>query len=327
MPTAPAFVTISNLIIDDIVLADGRSFMNTLGGAGTHTLVGMRAWSDALGFVAYQGDDLAPQHRAFLEAMQIDLRGVVHRPGRPTARAWQLFEHDERRIEIFRTSIDEFYELRPRFEEIPADYLQARGFHLQWGAPEDLNVLIGQLRAANPGCKLICEPVLAHLAGSLETNSALLAAIDLFSPDRTEAAAMTGSDDIPTMFDRLLGAGVPIVALRLGAAGSLVGCADGTYYRVPAVPPAALVDVTGAGNAYCGGFLVGLGSGDTPPVAAARAAVSASFAIEQLGVPRFDAEKLAEAERRLEWALPRVEASSSIERFLPIAAPPAGAQE
>src|SRR4030095_3774839 len=82
----PEFVTISNLIIDDIVLADGRSFMNTLGGAGTHTLVGMRPWSDALGFVAYSGDDLDPQHRSFLEAMDVDLRGVVLRPGQRTPR-------------------------------------------------------------------------------------------------------------------------------------------------------------------------------------------------------------------------------------------------
>lgn len=112
--------------------------------------------------------------------------------------------------------------------------------------------------------------------------------------------------------------GTPLVALRLGAAGSLVGTATGDFYRIPAVPPAALVDVTGAGNAYCGGFLVGLGRGDQPVMAAARAAVSASFAIEQIGVPHFDAAKLAEAERRLEWVLPRIEASGSIETFLPI---------
>ena len=314
----PAYVTISNLIIDDIVLADGRSFMNTLGGAGTHTLVGMRPWSDALGFVAYRGDDFAAEHRAFLEAMRIDLRGIVLRPGHPTARAWQLFEHDERRIEIFRTSMDEFYRLRPTFDDIPADYLQAKGFHLQWGSPDDMVGLITQLRDANPSCKLICEPALAHLAGSLEVNVPVLRAIDLFSPDRTEAAVLTGSHDIPTIFDTLLGVGTPLVALRLGAAGSLVGTATGDFYRIPAVPPAALVDVTGAGNAYCGGFLVGLGRGDQPAVAAARAAVSASFAIEQIGVPHFDAAKLAEAERRLEWVLPRIEASGSIETFLPI---------
>jgi len=314
----PEYVTISNLIIDDIVLADGRSYMNTLGGAGTHTLIGMRPWSDSLGFVAYCGTDFDPQHRRFLEQMGVDLRGVALRSGERTPRAWQLFEHDERRIEIFRTNIDDFQRLKPSFEDIPAAYLQARGFHLQWGTPDELVQLIAQLRAANPASLLICEPSLAHLAGALEHNLPILTAVNVFSPDREEARALTGSSDIATIFERLLGAGARVVALRLGAAGSLVGTAAGSFYRVPAVPPAALVDVTGAGNAYCGGFLVRIGRNEQIATAAARAAVSASFAIEQLGVLRFDAEKLAEAERRLEWALTRIEVRESVAPFLPL---------
>jgi len=96
------------------------------------------------------------------------------------------------------------------------------------------------------------------------------------------------------------------VALRMGAQGSLVATSAGERLRVPAVP-AKIVDVTGAGNAYCGGFLAGIGSGLALAEAAARAAVSASFALEQFGVPSFTAEKRAEAERRLAWAEARIE--------------------
>lgn len=315
---APEFVTLSNLIIDDIVLSDGQSFMNTLGGAGTHTLVGMRPWSDRLGFVAFGGDDLDPQHRQFLEAMGVDLRGIVLRPGQRTARAWQLFEPDERRVEIFRTDMADFDRLKPQFNEIPPDYLQARGFHLQWGAPDELAKLIEKLRAANPNVRLVCEPALSHLAGALDANRPILRAVDLFSPDREESQALTGSADIATIFSCLLEAGARTVALRMGAAGSLVGTAAGDFYRVPAVPPAALVDPTGAGNAYCGGFIVGLGWGEETALAAARAAASASFALEQIGIPSFDAAKLAEAERRRVWALERIEHSRQLADFLPI---------
>jgi sugar/nucleoside kinase (ribokinase family) len=314
----PEYVTLSNLIIDDIVLPDGRSFMNTLGGAGTHTLVGMRPWSDALGFAAYCGDDLDPQHRSFLETMGVDLRGVTLRPGQRTPRAWQLFEHDERRIEIFRTNITDFDQLKPQFDELPHDYIQARGFHIQWGTLAELAQLIAQLRTANPTVRIICEPALAHLAGALDANRPVLSQVDVFSPDRDEARALTGTDDIVEIFDHLLHAGARIVALRMGADGSLVGTAAGEYYRVPAVPPLALVDVTGAGNAYCGGFIVGLGRNDELGWAAARAAASASFAIEQIGVAHFDDEKLAEAERRLAWALARIEMRRTVSAFLPI---------
>lgn len=315
--SAPEYITVSNLIVDDIVLSDGRSFMNTLGGAGSHTLVGMRPWSDRLGFVAYCGDDVDPEHLRYLADLCVDTRGIVRRPGHRTARAWQLFEPDERRIEIFRTSIDDFHACKPRFDEIPPDYLQARGMHLQWGSPEELGDFFRRLRAVNPTAKVVCEPTFASLTGSLEANRALLSEVDLFSPDREEARALTGATTIPTIFERLLGAGARLVALRMGASGSLVAAADGTFYRVPAVPPAQLVDVTGAGNAYCGGFIAGLGRGDEPAAAAARAAASASFAIEQIGIPMFDAAKLAEAQRRHAWALERVEQSRDLGRLLP----------
>jgi sugar/nucleoside kinase (ribokinase family) len=134
----------------------------------------------------------------------------------------------------------------------------------------------------------------------------VLSQIDLFSPDLGEGQMLTGEQAPERILDRLVGWGGRLVALRMGARGSLVATADGARYRVPAVP-ATIVDVTGAGNAYCGGFLVGLCSGLGVAESAARAAVSASFALEQFGVPSFTAEKHAEAARRLAWAQARIE--------------------
>jgi len=302
----PDYVTLSNLIIDDIVLADGRSFMNTLGGAGTHALVGMRVWSDRLGYVASVGADLDPRHRAMLEALGIDLAGFVERPGYTTARAWQLFEIDERRIEIFRTSEADFDRFKPQFADIPDDYLGAKGFHIQSGTLTELMELIAGLRATNPDICLAWEPATVQLTAPASEVRIALAQADLFSPDLGEAQALTGEQASDRILDTLLNWGARLVALRMGARGSLVGDAKGGRYRVPAVPT-TVVDVTGAGNAYGGGFLVGLGSGLGVVDAAARAAVSASFALEQFGVPLFTPEKHAEAQRRLSWALKRIE--------------------
>jgi cytidine kinase len=303
----PDYVTFSNLIIDDIVLADGRSFMNTLGGAGTHALIGMRVWSDRLGYIATVGADFDPRHRSQLEEMGVDLRGIIARPGYRTARAWQLFEPDERRIEIFRTSEEDFDRFKPQFADIPADYLGASGFHLQTGTYAELNDLLGRLRAAHPDTCLVWEPSPAQLAGPPVETQVALTMVDLFSPDLGEAQALTGEQTPERILDKLLSWGARRVALRMGAQGSLVAVASGERYRIPAVP-ATIVDVTGAGNAYCGGFMVGLGAGLGLVEAAARAAVSASFAIEQFGVPLFAEETRAKAERRLAWALERIEA-------------------
>ncbi len=303
------YVSYSGLIIDDIVLPDGRTYFNTLGGSATHALIGMRVWSDRLGYFAAVGNDFSDDHRRQLEALGIDLTGLLVRPDYPTARAWQLFEPDERRVEIFRTDIDDFYRLEARFEEIPASYLAARGFHVCHGSIAALTGVVRSLRAANPTAIIAWEPTPMQTSATEEEMRTLFGLVDFISPDLTEARDLTGRTDPQDMMDTLLSWGARVVGLRMGARGSLVGSRDGATYRVPA-SPTSVVDTTGAGDAYIGGFLVGLGEGNDASEAGARAAVSASFAIEQFGVPEFGPLTRGEAERRLDWTLERIESTS-----------------
>ena len=64
------------------------------------------------------------------------------------------------------------------------------------------------------------------------------------------------------------------------------GCtvfAGGTRTDVPAVPPARIVDPTGVGDAFRGGFMKGLVRGADPVLAARLGAVAAAYALEHLG--------------------------------------------
>lgn len=300
------YATFSNLIIDDIVFPDGRTFMNTLGGAGMHALVGMRVWNDHLGYLAAIGPDLDPKHLRTLEDFGVDLQGLVRRNGFRTARAWQVFEPDERRIEIFRTSLVDFERAKVRPDELPPIYHQARGFHLQWGTLRELEELVLLLREKNPDTTLVMEPTTENLDEPAAAYPRVLPHLDLFSPDLGEAETITGSPNLEEMCETLFAWGAPLLAIRMGERGSLVKTPDGESWRVPAVP-ATIVDVTGAGNSYCGGFLTGLGDGLSPLEASLRAAVSASFALEQFGLPNWPKAPKEEAQRRLAWVRERVE--------------------
>ena len=85
----------------------------------------------------------------------------------------------------------------------------------------------------------------------------------------------------------------------MGVQGALVSRQDeGRVYRIPAVP-VEVVDPVGAGNAFCGGFLVGwVESGDLR-TAGLYGCVAASFAVQQVGVPTVTVDLRAEAQRRL----------------------------
>jgi len=74
--------------------------------------------------------------------------------------------------------------------------------------------------------------------------------------------------------------------LKLGAQGQYVyEPASGRKWHVPACP-ARLVDVTGAGDSYCGGFLVGLDQTGDPLEAALRGCVTASLVVEGVGAAK-----------------------------------------
>ena len=77
---------------------------------------------------------------------------------------------------------------------------------------------------------------------------------------------------------------------------------------LPAVPT-TIVDVTGAGNSFCGGFMTGLGDDLSPLEAGLRAAVSASFALEQIGLPQWDRIPFAEANSSMPFAQAHHQAS------------------
>ena len=296
------YVTFSNLIIDDIVFPDGRSAMNTLGGAGMHTLVGMRLWNGHLGYAATIGQDLDPIHLQTLQRFGVDCQGLVVRDGYKNARAWQIFEPDGRRIEVFRTELPDFLNNMIQETDLPAAYRQAKGIHIIWGSLVELADLIHSLRRTNPDIVLAVELTPQQEQEPAENLKLILPHISLFSPNIDEATAVTNLTDPAKIANLFLSWGAPLVAIRMGAEGSLVKTKEGEQWQLTAVPPTNLSDVTGAGNSYLGGFLTGLGDGLSAYEASLRAAVSASFALEQVGLPRWRTPPTNEVAQRLAWA-------------------------
>lgn len=300
------YIAFSNLIIDDIVFPDGRSTMNVTGGSGLHALVGMRVWSDSIGYAASVGADLDQKHLDGLVRFGVDVSGLVLREGYATARAWQIFEEDDRRTEIFRTDPEDFDRQKVTVADLPPSYCDAKGFHIQWGSLRETEELVRKLRANNPTVKLVLEATPDDAEGTQAKFRQILPQVALFAPDREEASAITGKSEPEALCDELLSWGAPLVAIRMGAKGSMVKASSGAGWILPAVPT-EIIDVTGAGNSYCGGFVTGLGDGLSPLESALRAVVSASFALEQLGLPEWEERPSLEAERRLNWARERVE--------------------
>jgi sugar/nucleoside kinase (ribokinase family) len=274
------FSSIGSIIIDDIVLPNGRTFMGTLGGGMTHAAMGMRVWTDSVRPISAIGNDF-PEYLLAQMRELFDLSGIVRRDWM-TTRAWQLFEENGHRSEVFRTPLDKFLAMGPRPHEVPLELLNLEGVHLQAGLAEEFYAWVERLRAA--GCKFILwEPWEQFTKPeNLDVYHEMVKLVDIVSPNLEEACTLTGLSDPLAVF-RELRKNAPIVALRMGSQGSLVAQQGGPIYQVSTVPVPKIVDVTGAGNAYCGGLVVGMSTRGDLIQAAGYAVVSASMALGQFG--------------------------------------------
>ena len=101
---------------------------------------------------------------------------------------------------------------------------------------------------------------------------------------------------------RLGGGRLRYALLKRGAAGGLLYDARSQETRSWEARATQVVDPTGAGDAFAGGFLSGLLAGEDVAGALERSVVSASFALETWGAAGLIAATPADArQRRAEW--------------------------
>jgi adenosine kinase len=75
---------------------------------------------------------------------------------------------------------------------------------------------------------------------------------------------------------------VPITLMTKGEAGALI-TVEGVEYEIPPASPTAVLDPTGAGDAYRAGFVKGMAAGFSWPVVGRLGALAAVYAIEHTG--------------------------------------------
>jgi len=117
----------------------------------------------------------------------------------------------------------------------------------------------------------------------LDAITPLLAEVDAFLPSEVELKALVPgartADALALLARRCRGT----AAVKLGRVGSLVwDAAANVAVEVPALP-VPTVDPTGAGDAFCGGFLAGLVETGNAVSAAQFGTVSASRVVQHFG--------------------------------------------
>jgi len=125
----------------------------------------------------------------------------------------------------------------------------------------------------------------ASVAGLREVGRgqflAWTAGAEMAFPNLDEGRLLSGTEEPETIVSTLLGR-YRVVALKLGASGALVGSADGRRVEIGS-RAARIIDSTGAGDAFCAGFLTSFMRGGDLEACAQHAVSAAARAVGQVG--------------------------------------------
>ncbi len=315
------YVVIGGLSIDNVVNADGETKLDQFGGNAAYGCAGARIWAEGeVGMVARIGKGFPQTWLDAAARAGVNIDGVRKINSEHTLVGGMVYDERGDRDNYIarddmagiagrgaRKDMDPLFlhqaqvDFGPDAGDIPHCYDNAEAVLL---APRYLNKQLScarHYREQGGTPLLILDPMhfYMHLERSDELGD-LFSRVDVLLPSEFEVEMLFGKID-PLQGARLLAdMGARVVVVKLGGNGCLVYQKNGARTtRTPVVQGVVVRDPTGAGDSFCGGFLVGLNETGDPVEVALYGTVSASFVIEGFGADfTFAVSRLA-AEKRL----------------------------
>ena len=326
-------ITAGGMRIDYLITQEGEARTGLVGGNALYSAVGAALWKERLngrvGLWARIGRNYPQEWPAELEALGLDTAGLVRIRGEQDHRTFYAYTPDGKREDtnpaahfarigqplpdslkgyIHSTpgqdNPHQYEPLALRPEDWPSSYSAASAVHLapisirtHMELPPALRQRGVQLITIDPGERYMRPDLIPSLRRFLPH-------IDAFLPSAQEVRSFFGKEvGLWEAAEILAGWGPPVVIIKYGAQGVLIyERENGRKTHLPALHSAGdgrIVDITGAGDAFCGGFLAGLATTRDTIKAAEMGLISASLVLEGYGALYALHQPQEEPERRL----------------------------
>jgi sugar/nucleoside kinase (ribokinase family) len=288
-------VVAGNLLIDDIVFADGRTMMGEPGGATLYATLGACLWGARVAVSSVAGADYPAEALAALRARGVDLSGI--RRTETSLRTWLLYERAGRQV-VHQLDQPSHEQVSPAPGELSERHRHARFVHL---APMPLDIQGAWVRslASAATCRISLDPFEPIDERNLERWRGVLRDVDILFVGEDDLRLPVDEADPAATLSRLAGGRLETIVFKRAARGGWLYDARAGAVAAWKGAGVTAVDGTGAGDAFAGGYLAALARGGTRGQALEHGAVSASFAIEAWGARGLLAADATAAERRL----------------------------
>jgi sugar/nucleoside kinase (ribokinase family) len=283
-----AITVVGSVAFDSIETPAGRRD-RCLGGAATYFSLSASYFTDVR-VIAVVGEDFGAEEAAVFKARGIDTQGIERAAGKSFF--WEgSYLENLNEAKTHNTELNVFGTFEPK---IPDAYRDSQFLFLANIDP----VLQRRVREAMPQARLVAGDTMNywikdHRPALLE----VLKGLDILLINDTEARMLAGNSNLVLAARAVLEMGPRMLVVKHGEYGATVfhkrgkdGEAAKTF-RAPALPLEEVVDPTGAGDSFAGGFFGYIASqSELTPGTFRRAmfygSVMGSFAVERFGTER-----------------------------------------
>jgi sugar/nucleoside kinase (ribokinase family) len=275
-------LTVVGSVALDTVEIKGQRHDDLLGGSASFFATAA-SYFTPVQLVAVVGEDFPAKHTDFFASKKVDLAGLERAHGQ-TFRWSGRYSEDLAHRTTLATHLNVFANFRPKLPEAwrDAQWLFLGNIH----PPLQLDVL-EQVRhpklVAMDTMNLWIESEPAELARTLQR-------VDLLVINDEEARQLSREHNLQRAARAIRAMGPKTVIVKRGDSGALL-FHEGGVFAAPAYPLEEVVDPTGAGDTFAGGFMGYLAkAGDLSPQSVRQAmfygSVMASFCVEALSLDR-----------------------------------------
>ena len=299
-----AILVVGSVAFDTIETPSGKS-ERCLGGAATHFSLAASYFTDVR-VIAVVGEDFTPELEAVFTRRGIDTRGIEHTSGKSFF--WEgSYLKNLNEAQTLNTELNVFQSFTPK---IPAEYADSDYLFLANIDP----VLQADVRAKMPKVKLVCGDTMNYWINDHAENLArVLTGLDGLLINDGEAKLLAHDANLVHAAEKILAMGPKSLVVKHGEFGATAFFSERSFpgetrkvflpFRAPALPLAEVVDPTGAGDSFAGGFFGYIASQNrlTPAVfkkAMFYGGVMGSFAVERFGTERLQQLDPKEIEER-----------------------------
>ena len=277
-------LTVFGTVALDTTRTPFRTETQILGGAATFASVSSSMFTPT-SIVAAVGSDMPSEHIRALSSKGIDTKGVITIPDGKTFHYDSSFDYDLSNRTTNKTELGAIACFDP---VIPEEYIKSDYVYLANNDPKQ-NIKI--LRHFQKPRLVVCDTIEFWINGSRDDVVKMIEMTDGVVINDNEARLLCKEANLAKCAKKIMSWGSKFAIIKKGENGAILFTKEGLVFPAAAFFLDEIVDPTGAGDSFAGGFLghiarKGMKDFSTMKEAVIYGNVMGSFAVEDFGIKR-----------------------------------------